>query len=65
MDKTNKTHEELTIIESSTVQNLIYTIRDKQIMLDSDLAMLYGVETKRLNESMKRNKKRFPENFCF
>lgn len=65
MEKTNINSGELTIIESSTVKNLIYTIRGKQIMLDYDLAMLYGVETKRLNESMKRNKKRFPENFCF
>ncbi len=35
------------------------------IMLDSDLAMLYNVETKRLNERVKRNSKRFPENYCF
>lgn len=65
MDKTNKTPSEFAVVETSTVQNLIYTIRGKQIMLDSDLAKLYDVETKRLNESMKRNKKRFPENFCF
>lgn len=65
MDKTDKIPTELAVIDTSTVQNLIYTVRGKQIMLDSELAMLYGVETKRLNESMKRNKKRFPENFCF
>ncbi|MDO4189091.1 MAG: ORF6N domain-containing protein [Lachnospiraceae bacterium] len=65
MDKIDKTPTELAVVEASTVQNLIYTVRGKQIMLDSDLAMLYDVETKRLNESMKRNKKRFPENFCF
>lgn len=65
MNKTDKTSTELAVIDTTTVQNLIYNVRGKQIMLDSDLAMLYGVETKRLNESMKRNKKRFPENFCF
>lgn len=53
-------------VNTKTVQNLVYTLRGKQVMLDSDLAMLYEVETKRLNENMKRNKKRFPdERFCF
>lgn len=65
MSNTDKHTAELAVIDSSAVQNLIYTIRGKQVMLDHDLAVLYGVETKRLNESMKRNKKRFPENFCF
>jgi len=43
----------------------IHTIRGVQVMLDSDLANLYGVEIKRLNEQVKRNKERFPESFCF
>ena len=47
------------------VENLIYVVRNKQVMVDSDLAMLYNVETKRLNESVKRNEKSFPESFCF
>lgn len=47
------------------IENLIHVVRGEQVMLDSDLAMLYNVETKRLNESVKRNSKRFPENFCF
>lgn len=47
------------------IQNLIYVIRRKQVMLDCDLAMLYHVETKNLNKAMKRNEKRFPEEFCF
>lgn len=47
------------------IQNLIYVIRGKQVMLDSDLAMLYQVETKRLNEAVKRNISRFPEKFRF
>lgn len=48
-----------------TIQNLIYEIRGQKIMLDSDLAKLYGVETSRLNEVVKRNIKRFPSNFRF
>ena len=47
------------------IRNLIYTIRGKQVMLDSDLATLYQVETKNLNKAVKRNIKRFPVSFCF
>lgn len=47
------------------IRNLIYTIRDKQVMLDSDLAGLYQVETKNLNKAVKRNIDRFPASFCF
>ncbi len=43
----------------------IYTIRDMQVMLDSDIAELYGVETRVLNQAVKRNKERFPSEFCF
>ena len=42
---------------------MIYTIRGQKVMLDSDLAKLYGVETKRLNQAVKRNIDRFPEDF--
>ena len=52
-------------ISSEDIKKLIYTIRGKQIMLDSDIANLYEVETKRINEAVKRNSKRFPEEFCF
>jgi len=52
-------------INKSAIQNKIYTIRSKQVMFDEDLAVLYNVSTKRLNEQMKRNIKRFPEEFCF
>ena len=44
---------------------MIYVIRDKQIMLDSDLAVLYQVETGALNRAVKRNISRFPEDFRF
>jgi len=54
---------ELMAIEN--IQNRIYTIRGVQIMLDSDLAVCYGVAVKRLNEQVKRNIERFPESFCF
>lgn len=59
--------KELPDIEISevTIKNLIYVVRGQQVMMDSDLAMLYQVETKRLNENVKRNKNRFPDRFCF
>lgn len=47
------------------IESMIHVIRGQQVMLDSDLAMLYGVETKRLNEQVKRNINRFPEDFMF
>jgi len=47
------------------IESLIRTIRGQKVMLDSDLAMLYGVENKRLNEQVKRNINRFPEDFMF
>jgi len=53
------------LINIENIKNLIYTIRGKQVMLDSDVAMLYHYETKRVNETMKRNIERFPKDFCF
>jgi hypothetical protein len=47
------------------IQQRIYTIRGIRVILDSDLAALYGVPTKRLNEQYRRNRKRFPEDFAF
>jgi phage regulator Rha-like protein len=47
------------------IQNLIYEIRGHKVMLDRDLAELYEVNTKRLNEAVKRNEKRFPPDFMF
>jgi hypothetical protein len=52
-------------ISEFSIQNMIYTIRGQQVMLDSDLAMLYQVETKVFNQAVKRNIERFPENFRF
>ncbi|PKL53969.1 MAG: DNA-binding protein [Candidatus Methanoperedenaceae archaeon HGW-Methanoperedenaceae-1] len=53
------------LIQLEDIQTRIHTIRGVQVMLDSDLAELYGVEVKRLNEQVKRNIERFPESFCF
>ena len=52
-------------ISEVTIKNLIYVVRGQQVMLDSDLAILYQVETKVFNQTVKRNIKRFPDNFCF
>ena len=48
-----------------SIATLIVTIREHKVMLDSDLASLYGVETKALNRAVKRNLERFPEDFMF
>ena len=52
-------------IVQPAIEKLIYVIRDKQVMIDSDLAMLYQVETGALNRAVKRNIKRFPDDFRF
>ena len=51
--------------EISVIQNKIVAVRGQQVMIDRDIAELYGVETKRLNEQVKRNIERFPSEFCF
>ena len=51
--------------EKIKVENMIYEIRGKQVMLDSDLAKLYHVETKRINEAVRNNPLKFPERFCW
>ena len=53
------------LVVMDNIEALIKIIRGQQVMLDRDLATLYGVETKRLNEQVKRNIKRFPEDFMF
>jgi hypothetical protein len=54
-----------TILSEETISNNIYYIRSQKVMLDRDLAVLYGIETKRLKEQVKRNITRFPEDFMF
>jgi ORF6N domain len=53
------------LIKSDDIRHYIYTIRDKQVMMDEDLASFYGIETKVLNQAVKRNHDRFPEEFMF
>lgn len=68
MDQTRNTQEKDPLsanLITKDIKNLIHVIRGKQVMLDSDLAELYEVETSILNRAVKRNKKRFPEDFCF
>ncbi|MBR4377521.1 MAG: ORF6N domain-containing protein [Bacilli bacterium] len=61
----NALEELLNTKEEIEIKELIYEFRGKQVMLDSDLAKLFEVETRQLNQQMKRNISRFPEDFCF
>ena len=53
------------VMVQEAIEQKIFLIRGKKVMLDSNLARLYGVSTKRLNEQIKRNLKRFPADFMF
>lgn len=57
---TSKSHE-----AGATIERLILSIRDQRVILAGDLAMVYGVETRRLNEQVRRNSARFPRDFVF
>jgi hypothetical protein len=57
--------EERYVLSEAVIKKKIHSVRNLQVMLDSDLAQLYGVQTKQLNRAVKRNTDRFPENFCF
>lgn len=57
--------EDITDYNNEDIRKLIYTIRGKQVILDSDVALLYHYDTKNINKAMKRNLNRFPEDFCF
>ena len=56
---------EIVKLDELNLKDKIYSIRGQQVMLDSDLAKLYEVETKVLNQAVKRNMERFPHKFCF
>ena len=58
-------NEIIKLVEEEKIMNKIHVIRNHKVMLDFDLAEMYGVETKRLNEQLKRNIKRFPKDFMF
>lgn len=53
------------LVKEQKILNRIYMIRGEHVMLDKDLAEMYGVETKVFNQSIKRNKERFPDDFMF
>lgn len=57
--------EEVNLIQQEEIQNRIYTIRGRRVMFDRDLASLYGVETRVLNQAVTRNTERFPADFMF
>lgn len=61
----NTSNNKITVFDTDKIQNLIYTMRGVQVMLDSDLAELYNVKTGRINEQVKRNVTRFPKEFMF
>ena len=56
---------EIMSLDANDIKRRIFTIRGKQVMLDTDLAELYGYEVKNLNRQVKRNGRRFPEDFMF
>lgn len=64
MAKTESTQTEVILLEAD-VQNQIYSIRGLNVMIDSDLAVLYAVETKQLKRQVRRNIERFPNDFMF
>ena len=53
------------ILKPENVAQLVFLIRGEKVMLDADLAMLYGVSTKALNQALRRNRNRFPSDFVF
>ncbi|MDU1598480.1 MAG: ORF6N domain-containing protein [Peptostreptococcus anaerobius] len=57
--------KKIVVVGNAEIQNMIYSVRGKQVMVDSDLAELYKVTTGRLNEQVKRNLNRFPSQFMF
>ena len=59
------TNTDIVEIDPQSFRNMIYVFRGQQVMLDRDLARLYGVDTRVLNQAVKRNMERFPERFMF
>jgi hypothetical protein len=61
----NKNSDETALVTLDVIERKIYVIREQKVMLDSDLAILYGVTTFNLNKAVKRNIERFPDDFMF
>ena len=53
------------VMEIETVEKMIVTIRDSRVIIDRDVAALYGVETKRVNEAVRNNPEKFPDGYVF
>lgn len=58
-------HKAIAMNDLIIIENKIHEIRGQKVMLDFDLAEMYGVETKRLNQAVRRNSERFPQDFMF
>ena len=56
---------DIVVKEKIDIKDMIYEVRGKQVMLDSDVALLFGYQTKDINRAVKNNKNRFPNNYCF
>ena len=56
---------EITTREDISIEDMIYEVRGRKVMIDSDVAKLFGYQTKELNRTVKNNINRFPENYCF
>ncbi len=65
MSQQNKVDTTTCVVPFNEVQQRIVIIRDQSVILDADVATLYGVETKRINEAVRNNKDKFPENYMF
>jgi phage regulator Rha-like protein len=65
METKTKTSQELTTLFNDDIRDMIHSVRGVQVMLDSDVAKLYGYETKNINRAMRNNIDRFPVDFCF
>ena len=61
----SSTEEMKPVLKPENIAQLVYFIRGEKVMLDADLARLYGVSTKALNQALRRNRERFPEDFVF
>lgn len=65
MDDSAEEKAELQVVAAAAIERRIFVVRERQVMLDEDLADLYGVETRVLVQQVKRNAKRFPADFMF
>ena len=55
----------MNVVKMDTIENCIITIRGEKVLIDGDVAEIYGVETKRVNEAVKNNQDKFPEDYLF